>query len=348
MASTARSRKGKQDVIGPGEFACGPCSADSKTQLAIGYCQFCRHYLCKNCFAYHQNLGRAHVLLDKDTMPREVSTPAVSMDPLLETCREHKHKILELYCKGHDEVCCVICATAKHKNCDYVYIPDFTETLSTPPNEDCSMVLKLIQALIGQLEHVKGESNKRLKDMERQRRDFAMAVRRYRKEIDVVLEQLEKQVLSGMKQVIEINTNDLNEQINKCDSSLEALRNTYKKTESAMESESVNRVFTIAKTSKRQVQENNNVLKEVKDSSYNVDVKFDENFEILKNMRKMKMFGKVSVKKDPVRFGTGLHEDNENGVKPGKTHGPVKKNIDGAVNKTHEQKTEMNDENRQQ
>jgi len=326
MASTARSRKTKADVIGAGDFPCGPCEADGQVKLALGYCQFCHHYLCRTCFAYHHNLGKAHVLLDRDTMPRELQTPAHNLDPLLETCAEHKHKLLELYCRGHDEVCCVICATARHKNCDYVYIPDFTDTLSSPPNEECSHVLKLMQALIGQLELVKGESSKRLKDMERQRRDFAMSVRKYRKEIDVVLEQLEKQVLSGMKQVIEINSSDLNTNIAKCDAALDNLRTTYKKAEMAMGADSVNTVFTQAKISQRQVQRNTVVLKDVRDTSVNVEVKFDENYDILKMLRKTKMFGKVSVTREPVRFETGSHDDvNLKSAKASGQNGPLKK-----------------------
>lgn len=330
---TSRSQKRvKADVIGPDDFPCGPCAADSKMLLAVGYCQFCRHYLCKTCLSYHQNLGRAHVLLDKDSMPREVSTPAPKLDPLLENCREHKQKILELYCKTHDEVCCVICATMRHKNCDYVYIPDFTSSLTSSPSDECSTILTMTQALIGQLEHVKNESVKRLKDMDRQRRDFGLAVRRYRKEIDVVLEQLEKQVLGGMKQVIDINTKDLNDNIQKCELALETLRFGCKKTESAIKADRINQSFTISKINHRQVQENNAVLNDVQRTSINVDVTFDENFEILKNLRKTKMFGKVSVKKDPIRFESILTEErpnsNSNGSTKrelsGKTNGPIK------------------------
>lgn len=213
--ATTKSKKVKQDVIGEGEFPCGPCAADSHIHVAIGYCQFCRHFLCKSCFSYHQNLGKAHVLLDKEAMENQRVTPVMNFDPLTEPCPIHKHKTLELYCKGHDEVCCVICATARHKNCDYVYIPDFTANLAQPPMEDCSVILKLLQALIGQLDAMKTESAKQIKELDKQKREFILAVRKYRKEIDFVLDQLEKQVIDGMKQVVVISTNDLNENIKK-------------------------------------------------------------------------------------------------------------------------------------
>lgn len=298
-------------MLGDGEFACGPCAVDNQTYVAIGYCQFCHHFLCKSCFSYHQNLGKAHVLLDKDNMPQTVVSPVPNFDPLLETCREHKHKTLELYCKGHDEVCCVICVTSRHKNCDYVYIPDYTVTLPQPPADDCSSVLKLTQDLIGQLDTMKSESSKQIKDLDKQKREFILSVRKYRKEIDIVLDQLEKQVINGMKQVVDINTHDLQKNIKKCENALKTLQESYKRTASALDCGSVNRLFTLSKTSNKHLQENNAVLKAVRDSSIDVTIKFDENAEILRQVRKNKMFGKVSVKKEAVRFNIGNQNAEE-------------------------------------
>ncbi|XP_060572796.1 E3 ubiquitin-protein ligase TRIM33-like [Ruditapes philippinarum] len=303
MASTARSQKSKKSMLSVEvEFPCGPCKADNKNLEAFGFCQFCKHYLCKSCYSYHSNLGKIHILLDRETMPREAPTPVLTSDPLVETCKQHKHKTIELYCKNHDEVCCVICATSKHKPCECFYIPEYTEQLTQSPAEDCSLILKLIKALIGQFENVRSESATRLKDLDRQKREFSMAVRKYRKEIDFALEQLEKQVISGMKQVVDINTKEINDNITKCDEALKALNETVTDAEMAVESSGTNRVFTLSKISNKLLQENNVVLKSVRSGSVNYEIKFEENTEILKNIRKTKQFGKVSVKKEQVRF----------------------------------------------
>lgn len=303
MALSSRSKKSNKVLTRADvEIPCGPCKVDEKYLEAAGFCQFCRHYLCKSCYSYHQNLGKSHTLLNTEMMPRELTTPLPSKDPLIEPCRNHKHKTIELYCKGHDEVCCVICATGKHKQCECFYIPDYTENLTQSPADECSMILKLIQALIGQLENVKSESSKRLKDLDRQKREFIHSVKKYRREIDAFLDDIEKQVLNGMKQVVEINSHELNENINKCEESLKALRETYVNTEKAIESSGKNRIFTLSKTSNKELTDNKAVLKSVSDSSINVDVKFDENFEILRNLRKNKSLGKVSVKKESAKF----------------------------------------------
>lgn len=318
MASTSRSRKSKQSAVrAEVEFPCGPCKADNKNQEAFGFCQFCKHYLCKSCYSYHQNLGKIHILLEREAMPRETPTPLSTSDPLVESCKRHKHKTIELYCKNHDEVCCVICATGRHKQCDCFYIPEYTEQLTQSPADECSTILKLIKALISQFETVKSESATRLKDLDRQKREFSQAVKKYRREIDVALDQLEKQVISGMKQVIDINTKDINENIEKCEDALKALNDTVTDAEMAVESSGVNRVFTLSKMSNKLLQESNTVLKSVCDSSVNVEIKFDENYEILKNVRKTKTFGKVSVKKEPVRLNTGQpQKETQNHNKP--------------------------------
>ncbi|XP_045210387.2 E3 ubiquitin-protein ligase TRIM33-like [Mercenaria mercenaria] len=312
MASTARSQKSKKStIITEVEFPCGPCKNDNRNVEALGFCKFCKHYLCKSCYSYHQNLGKIHILIGRDAMPRETPTPVSAADPLIESCRQHKHKTIELYCKNHDEVCCVICATSKHKSCECFYIPQYTEQLTQSPNEDCSLILKLIKALIGQFENVRSESATRLKDLDRQKREFSMAVRKYRKEIDFALEQLEKQVISGMKQVVDINTKELNDNINKCDEALKELNETVTDAEMAVESSGTNRIFTLSKISNKLLQENNAVLKTVRSNSVNVEIKYEENAEILRNVRRTKTFGKVSVKKEPVKFETETQQKDE-------------------------------------
>lgn len=244
-------------------------------------------------------------------MPRDTPTPITDADPLTEACQEHRHKTIELYCKNHDEVCCVICTTSKHKTCECFYIPDYTKNLTNSPAEECEQILKLIQALVKQFENIRSESNKKLKDLDRQKREFTTAVKKYRKEIDIALDQLEKQVVSGMKQVVDINTKDLNDNISKCEESIQALNQTRADAEMAVESSGINRVFTLSKTSNKCLQENSVVMKKVTDNSISIEVKFDENYEILKNIRRTKTFGKVTVTREPMKFNGEGQQDND-------------------------------------
>lgn len=46
----------------------------------------------------------------------------------------------------------------------------------------------------------------------------------------------------------------------------------------------------------------------MRDKSIHIDVKFEENAEILKFVKRTKMFGKVAVKKDAVRFNLDTEE----------------------------------------
>ena len=105
-----------------------------------------------------------------------------------------------------------------------------------------------------------------------------------------------------MRQVVEINTKDLQENIRKCENSLKTLQDSCKQTKSALSCDSVNRQFTLSKTSNKQLQENSAVLKSVRGKSIHVEVKFDENAEILRFVKRLKMFGKVSVKKEAMKF----------------------------------------------
>jgi len=106
---------------------CDPCCSDGNDVIGYGYCKDCREYLCEGCFTVHcrPSVTRHHVLLDKTSMPRDVKSQNAVKDVCTEQCVKHERKILEYFCRTHEELGCSVCMTTQHRTCANVdYIPD--------------------------------------------------------------------------------------------------------------------------------------------------------------------------------------------------------------------------------
>ncbi|XP_052760671.1 uncharacterized protein LOC128203324 [Mya arenaria] len=109
---------------------CDPCRADGEEIPADGYCKDCREYLCAGCFKVHRRptVTRHHILLDKEYMPRDVTSVNAAKDVCTEQCIKHEHKIVEYYCRTHEELGCSVCMTTRHRTCLNVdYVPDIVD-----------------------------------------------------------------------------------------------------------------------------------------------------------------------------------------------------------------------------
>ena len=286
------------------DLLCGPCNVENKHSAAIGYCQYCRHYLCTTCYNYHKNLGKIHVLLNQDVMPRAKLELTHLQDPCMETCKDHKHKTIELYCKNHDEVCCVICVTLHHKKCDYVYIPEFTDALDKTSTDYSQSLMNMIQELIQQYDMTKTELAFQNKEIVKKRKDFGSAVRKLKKEINEILDELEKQVTTEMWQTFEKETKLITDNVSKCEEAMKALAATYTSTKAVLKTDKPNKIFTLTRLSHKHVRDLHTCLKTVQNNTFQVDMKFEPNLEIVRSLRKLKNFGKMICKRTVVKIGS--------------------------------------------
>lgn len=99
---------------------CSPCSKGGKHKEASKFCEECGAYLCIQCVNDHCKFPslQSHQLSDD----ADISAGNSNKDKLLtELCEIHHGRILDKYCKDHDEVCCGACVTGKHRYCKTLY-----------------------------------------------------------------------------------------------------------------------------------------------------------------------------------------------------------------------------------
>ena len=100
------------------------CSNKKHSEIdSINFCQECQIYLCNKCYNYHKEIFEEHHLYNLDKNFNDIFTGF---------CKEKNHNKFELnlFCKTHNKLCCVSCASkyeiqgnGQHKNCD-IYILD--------------------------------------------------------------------------------------------------------------------------------------------------------------------------------------------------------------------------------
>ncbi|XP_060552034.1 E3 ubiquitin-protein ligase TRIM71-like [Ruditapes philippinarum] len=97
------------------ELTCTPCGEDNIREEAIKYCPECQEYLCITCNQHHGRLKatKRHVVVDKDAAKQCLVVAKAK-------CYYHPDRDIEMYCKTHDMVYCVMCIATEHRLCEGV------------------------------------------------------------------------------------------------------------------------------------------------------------------------------------------------------------------------------------
>lgn len=97
---------------------CDACETDDVIRPAIKYCLDCNQAICKNCVDCHRRIKQI-----KDHKLVLFTNEAVKVAQFLSTCMscpEHPDKTIELVCKDHDVMFCILCASVNHRSCRQV------------------------------------------------------------------------------------------------------------------------------------------------------------------------------------------------------------------------------------
>ncbi|XP_060591420.1 uncharacterized protein LOC132746321 [Ruditapes philippinarum] len=105
------------DTTGNDEYIdnyCAPCSKDGKFKEGSKFCEDCGTYICLQCVKDHCKFSsmESHQILDDANRGSESRNKSGT-----ELCYKHHGRILDKYCKDHDEVCCGACVSGSHRSC---------------------------------------------------------------------------------------------------------------------------------------------------------------------------------------------------------------------------------------
>lgn len=176
------------------EYPCSPCAESGRTRQAVKYCVECQDYYCKSCTdSLHNSLPalRKHKLLDQtdfSSSSGQQNLPSVPTD----RCKIHTTKLIDMYCKDHDEVGCTSCMTLDHRTCKEVHsIPDIISSKNTVQPDPVS-VKKSIQLSMIEMHQEKEVKESRLEQLKHSKQEAIKCVKDFGKKLKDTLVQLEK------------------------------------------------------------------------------------------------------------------------------------------------------------
>ncbi|XP_045183806.2 uncharacterized protein LOC123542172 [Mercenaria mercenaria] len=173
------------------DFTCSPCAEQNKNREAVRYCVECQDYYCQSCTDMHKMFPamRGHKLLNKADFNSSSHQPSLPPVPT-ERCNNHKTKLIDMYCRDHDEVCCTSCVAENHRSCDSVTsITDVIKKSGASKGTDALM--QELNTLINVCLEIKTTKETDLSEIDLAKEVALDEMKKHRKELDTLLDELE-------------------------------------------------------------------------------------------------------------------------------------------------------------
>ena len=175
------------------ENECGPCLLGGRTREAIHYCIDCPDYLCDDCKDYHGKLARNHTVVSGSRIPASVS----GMPGLGITCGCNKGQPVAFCCNEHQDIICSACKTLHHYKCKTSSIQEKSLGYTSAK---LNAVLAEVKSLMVKYERLKQEISGSKKEVNKLKEDCSKEIKRYRKELDTIFDNLESNILTELDQ----------------------------------------------------------------------------------------------------------------------------------------------------
>jgi hypothetical protein len=137
------------------------------------------------------------------------STHTGKSDGLNTPCCKHPKEMMKFYCHDHEELLCSVCVTLEHQAtiCKVDYIPDISGSIIN--SKEYQDILKAMNTTSDQYKQILG-SVKRMTKKSNSSIQYVLAdIKRFRKEINQRLDELESQTENAAKAIEEENNKHL-------------------------------------------------------------------------------------------------------------------------------------------
>ncbi|XP_061168923.1 transcription intermediary factor 1-beta-like [Saccostrea echinata] len=129
------------------------CKRDNITALAKHWCKTCAEPICEDCNRLHR---RVPVLQNHKIYCLSDSLKWCEPVDVEEQCSVHKGKLVEVFCRDHNKICCSVCFATLHRTCSYVEsIEDVALELD---KESVRNKVKSLTDLLGSLDALQDEN----------------------------------------------------------------------------------------------------------------------------------------------------------------------------------------------
>ncbi|XP_045197353.2 uncharacterized protein LOC123552035 isoform X2 [Mercenaria mercenaria] len=270
------------------EFQCFTCTNKS----AVKYCVECQGNCCQACVDTHSRFPalKGHTLLDTSSCQTPGSSATLLAVPT-ERCSVHTIKLLDMYCKDHDEVGCTTCMALNHRSCKNVHsIPDDIDMLLE--TTDIKDINQNLQRSKGAFEDIQKKKCELLKDLDSSKKEADTAIEHTSEEFIALVKNLERKSIEDVENVyqtsktrVEKDTKEANRQ-----------KDDLEKVMTDLQTSEGNKAqqFVCMKIANRKLKEAKEVELSLKTAATEAKVIFLIDPNVQSYFRNMKTIGKVS------------------------------------------------------
>ncbi|XP_070205444.1 transcription intermediary factor 1-beta-like [Littorina saxatilis] len=179
-----------------GQHVCMLCDNNS---AATSFCLQCDVKICKACIKVHKNIPstRKHVIEDLDKL-----SPQQLAQINRATCNVHDDRPAELYCSTHQELICMLCATANHRSCAEVKaIPDVVTEKRRELEQQAQRLRDRATALATEIQEVTDTFKAMRKKANDMFDDLEQCLKKRRQEVNTLIQAEEDAVMTSLAEL---------------------------------------------------------------------------------------------------------------------------------------------------
>ncbi|XP_053401727.1 uncharacterized protein LOC128557719 [Mercenaria mercenaria] len=269
---------------------CSVCAGKNIKREAEKYCVECQDYYCIPCTDTHKTFPalRGHKLLDKADFSTHGLQSSLPSFPT-ERCLIHKAKLLDMFCKNHDEVVCATCVAINHRACRDIHsVPDEADNLYKQSASD--QTKKELLASKKALDDIRKTKQQLLSDLKKQKQRATDSIITYRKELEAELKRLKTESLKEVDAQYNSMERGLQNEIKEAEQHIDALEQSAAKLQKSEGNKA--QEFVCVKTAQKKIL---TAKRSTSKKQTEVKISFSADMEVKNYLKQLKSFGQVSA-----------------------------------------------------
>lgn len=288
---------------------CGPCSRVGRETEPDGYCHECDEHFCSVCIQQHTTISvfRNHILTDRLEMSKEKIIEK-EKEEVTETCEDHLGEMMRFICVDHQQLCCSICATLKHRQCkELVYIPELD---NKETRKQCLQTRKKLDNIADDFKKVKRETSKVQDRLDTQKQTFEDALQKLYDEIFKILNKVVERLKNELNTVYESETDYLKQRTKMCEEAVNAIKKSNEEIDKSLKRGNDSKSFLLdKKLNLDHIPDYDSLLDDMRLKNVNpLEFEFKSTSKLHELAAAMYNMASLKIKKMPLKTATLLKE----------------------------------------
>ncbi|KAL4224394.1 hypothetical protein ACF0H5_017846 [Mactra antiquata] len=285
------------------DFICTTCDKSyNKIVEAVRYCIECSGYCCQSCTDAHNVFPalKNHNLLDVSQGAQAGSKRSGVREFPTERCSLHQGKVLDMYCRVHDNVFCSTCIAKSHKSCPEASIhsiPEMIDTLFTL--DDTKRISRNLKDMMVSLTTISNSKDRKLEALTKVKHEAIEKVEVFEKALKSII----RKAAEDSKSEIVATYQELENEILQDKSNAETAQDELQQIEVKLKKSEGNRAqrFVCIKQAEKKVTEADRLkVKHDTRSNQDVSLSFTPNQSLMNYVKGLHGIGQVNASRKKI------------------------------------------------